>query len=236
MHLPWKHLAAIGLCFFALTAFAPAQAAPSPTVAILLFPGAEVIDYAGPYEVFITAGFKVYTVGATTAPVSTGKGLTVTPVYPFASAPQADVVLIPGGSISKAVDDPAILNWIKSQSVTSKITMSVCNGASILANTGLLDGLSATTTRTNITFLQSEHPRIHVVRDQRFVDNGKILTTGGLTAGIDGALHVVARLEGDGTAQSVALGLEYNDAAGRNYLPSTFALNVIPDIGGAFNK
>jgi putative intracellular protease/amidase len=223
--------AVLGFCLSVLVFGASAAAAPPRKVAILLFPGAEVIDYAGPYEVFITAGFDVYTVATTKRPVRTGMGLVVTPTYDFASAPQADIVLIPGGDISKASHDSAILGWIKSQTAHAEVTMSICNAASLLANTGLLNGLTATTTRTNIAALRAAHPQIHVVGDQRFVDNGKIMTTGGLTAGIDGAVHVVSRFAGEGAAENTALTLEYDAAAGRNYLPATFAVNRIPDVG-----
>jgi transcriptional regulator GlxA family with amidase domain len=81
--------------------------------------------------------------------------------------------------VGRVADDQAVLKWIKTQSIHTLYTMSVCNGAFILANTGLLDGLTATTTRSNIQRLREEHPQIKVVKDQRLVDNGRIITTGG---------------------------------------------------------
>jgi putative intracellular protease/amidase len=209
-------------------------------IAVLIFNGAEVIDYAGPYEVFggDPDSFELYTVAPGEAPVVTGmgKGMKVTPDYSFANAPQADVLIIPGGMIDNVEHDPAVLNWIKVQSAHTQITMSVCNGAFILANTGALAGLTATTTRVNIELFRKEHPEIKVVRDRRYVDNGHYVTTGGVSAGIDGALHVQARLLGEGYAQGNALYLEYQAHDERDYLPATFAVNVIPQPGLAMGK
>jgi transcriptional regulator GlxA family with amidase domain len=176
-------------------------------VAILVFDGAEIIDYAGPSEVFGAQDdqFNVFTVAPTTSPVTTGQALKIVPTYSLANAPQADILVIPGGMVGCVVRDEAVLNWIKAQSAHTLYTMSVCSGAFILANTGLLDGLSATTTRSNIKRLREEHPQIRVVGDQRLVDNGKIITTGGTSAGIDGALHVVGKMSGNGNAQALAL-------------------------------
>jgi putative intracellular protease/amidase len=204
-------------------------------VAILIFGGAEAIDYAGPYEVFNAQSFAfdVYTVAATAAPVATGTGLQVTPNYTFATAPQADVVIIPGGMVENVEHDEATLNWIRTQTAHAQYTMSVCNGAFVLANTGLLDGLTATTTRTNIDRLRADHPAIKVVRDRRIVDNGKIVTTGGVSAGIDGSLHVLGKMLGQGNEQADALYMEYDAQTESGYLPATFAVNAIPDVGMA---
>lgn len=212
---------------------------PRKRIAVLVFDGAEVIDYAGPYEVFAgdQHSFDLYTVAPTEAPVVTGMaGLKVQATYSLATAPQADVLIIPGGMIDEVEHDAAVLKWIKAQSAQTQITMSVCNGAFILANTGALDGLTATTTRSNILALRKAHPDIKVVRDRRFVDNGHYVTTGGVTAGIDGALHVQARLMGPGYAQGNALYLEYQAHGERDYLPATFAVNVIPEPAEALGR
>jgi len=229
--------AALGTLLCAASAAAAAapnmqNMAPRKNVAVLVFDGAEVIDYAGPYEVFGDDDrFNVYTVAASRNAVVTGAGLSVMPTYAFANAPAADVLIIPGGHIPDVVHDQHVLDWIKAQAANAQITMSVCNGAFILANTGLLDGLEATTTRANMDKLQAAHPQIKIVRDRRFVDNGRIITTGGLTAGIDGALHIVERLVGKGSAEANALYLEYDAKSDGSYLPGTFAVNVIPDVG-----
>jgi hypothetical protein len=106
--------------------------------------------------------------------------------------------------------------------------MSVCNGAFTLANTGLLDGLSATTTAGNILRMRQSYPKIKVVDDQRVVDDGKIITTAGLSAGMDGALHMVAVMEGEDAAQSVALGIEYNWQPHSGYVRGEMADRLIP--------
>jgi putative intracellular protease/amidase len=224
-----------------LTAGQMAAAQDTPArkkIAVLVFNGAEVIDYAGPYEVFAgdQSSFELYTVAPSDAPITTGPGLKVAANYSFTTAPQADVLIIPGGMIDKVEHDPAVLNWIEAQSAHTQITMSVCNGAFILANTGALAGLTATTTRVNIDALRKAHPEIKVVRDRRFVDNGHYITTGGVSAGIDGALHVQARLLGEGYAQGDALYLEYQAHGERDYLPATFAVNVIPQPAQAVGR
>src|SRR5262245_20511933 len=143
-----------------------AAAAPDPhrkRVAILVFNSCEILDFTGPYEMFGAAGCNVYTVAATKDPVTTAMGLTVVPRYTFADAPAPDVLVIPGGGVNQASADSATLAYIKQVAATDQQTMSVCNGAFILANTGLLDGLKATTTYHNIPRLRAAHPKIDVV-------------------------------------------------------------------------
>ena len=199
-------------------------------VAILIFDGVEIIDYAGPYEVFGAADFDVYTVAATKAPVTTAMGMTVVPKYTLAGAPQPDVLVVPGGGVKATREDAATLKWIRDVAARDQHTLSVCNGAFILASAGLLDGLSATTTFSNLDRLRNEFPKIKVVADQRFVDNGKIITAGGLSAGIDGALHVIARMLGEGTAQKAALDEEYDWRPRAAFTRATLADLLIPHI------
>lgn len=199
-------------------------------VAILVFNGVEVLDFSGPYEMFGAAGCDVYTVAATKDPVTSAMGLTVVPKHSFADAPPPDVLVIPGGGVYGASRDAATLDYIKQVTAHASHTMSVCNGAFILASTGLLDGLTATTTYGNIPKLASQYPKITVVRDRRYVDNGKIITTAGLSAGMDGALHVIALLFGTGYAQSVALSEEYDWKPGGGFARAALADHEIPRI------
>jgi putative intracellular protease/amidase len=155
--------------------------------------------------------------------------LEVVPKYSFADAPQADIVVIPGGAY-EAPSNSATAAWIKKQNAHDGHTMSVCNGAFTLANTGLLNGLKATTTAGNILRMSPAYPQIKVVNDQRVVDNGKILTTAGLSAGIDGALHMVAVLDGEDAAQTIALTLEYNWQPDNSYVRGAMADQFIPDL------
>ena len=204
---------------------------PGKKVAVLVFNGAEIIDFTGPYEVFGAADFDVYTVARTKDPVTTAMGLTIVPRYTFADAPLPDVLVIPGGSVRATQNDPATLAWISEETGLIPRTMSVCNGSFILASAGLLDGLSATTTYGNIPRLRSQFPKIHVVDNQRYVDNGKIITTAGLSAGIDGALHVVELLMGRGYAEQVALVEEYDWHPGAAFVRAALADRLIPDLG-----
>ncbi|HTY40840.1 MAG TPA: DJ-1/PfpI family protein [Thermoanaerobaculia bacterium] len=181
-----------------------------PKVAILVFDGVQIIDSMGPYEVFGASGFEVYTVGRTKTPVTTAMGLTIVPRYDFADAPAPAVLVVPGGGVRGARESEATLRFVRETTARAQHTLSVCNGAFILGSAGLLDGLSATTTAGLVGELRAEFPKTRVVGDRRFVDNGKIVTAGGLSAGIDGALHVVARMMGDATAARVAVGEEYD--------------------------
>ena len=208
-----------------------AWAAAHPTrVAILLFDGAEVIDYSGPFEVFSAAGYDVFTVGRTKAPVTTTGGLTVVPKYDFSDVPEADIVLVPGGDVDAVRKDPQTLAWIRKETARDRHTISVCNGALTLADAGLLDGLSATSTFYWIPRMRTAYPKIHMVDDRRWVDNGKIITTAGLSAGIDGALHLVEVMNGRGAAQSVALALEYDWHPDGGFVRAALADSHIPDV------
>jgi putative intracellular protease/amidase len=206
------------------------QSLPPPKkVAILIFNDVAMIDYSGPYEVFSHAGYDVYAVAATKHSIRSEEGLEVVPKYSFADAPQADIVVIPGGGY-EAPSNSAAVAWIKRQDAHDEHTMSVCNGAFTLANTGLLNGLSATTTAGNILRMKRAYPQIKVVNDRRVVDNGKILTTAGLSAGIDGALHMVAVLDGEDVAETIALMLEYNWQPNNAYVRGAMADQLIPDL------
>ncbi|MCJ8319151.1 MAG: DJ-1/PfpI family protein [Colwellia sp.] len=186
--------------------------AKKQNIAILVFDGVDVLDWAGPLEVFVNAhSFNVFTV----APVMRaydGGNYQVTPKYTFANMPKADIVIIPGGSVAQLFHQPEVMDWIKSTSKEADITLSVCNAATLLAGANMLDGLEATTHYSWMNWLtrQSEQLNFTVVDDQRFVDNGKIVLTAGVSSGIDGALHIVARLKGLAHARMSAQMMEYN--------------------------
>ena len=209
---------------------APKAEPPAKKVAILVFDGVEIIDFTGPYEVFGAAGFDVYTVSEKKQPIVTAMGLTVTAKYALSDAPEPDVVVVPGGDVHLARESATTLKWIKDESARAPRTMSVCNGAFILASAGMLDGLTVTTTAGQIDRLAAAFPKTKVVRDRRFVDNGKIVTTAGLSSGIDGALHVVDAMLGHGAAQRVALGIEYDWRPDAGYARAALADRFIPDV------
>ena len=199
-------------------------------IAFLVFTGVQVIDFTGPYEIFGVSGFDVYTVGETKDPITTAMGMTVVPKYSFADAPPPAVLVVPGGGIAGAMRSEATKRWIVETSAKTQFTMSVCNGAFLLANAGLLDGLTATTTSGRIEQLRKDFPKITVVDDRRFVDNGKIITTAGLSSGIDGALHVIERMLGKGEAQQAALADEYDWRPTSGFARASLADRNIPDV------
>jgi putative intracellular protease/amidase len=191
--------------------------------AILIFDGVQIIDYTGPYEVFGQAGFNTFTVAERPEPVTTSMGMIVTPNYTLDNSPQADVLVIPGGSIDPALNSPKIIKWIQEREKGAQFVLSVCNGAFILARTGLLDGLSTTTFYGLIDALRAAAPKVRVLSDRRYVDNGKYISTAGISSGIDGSLHVVSKIRGPGRAQMVALNMEYNWDPDSRYARAAFA-------------
>lgn len=176
------------------------------TVAILVFDGMELLDFAGPAEVFIVSdygkAFRVVTVAAEKKTVRAMGGIAVEPQFSFQDAPQPDVIVVPGGNTANV--GPQGIAWLKTSSKQAEIVMSVCMGAFVLARAGLLDGMEATTHHWGIESLKRAAPECKVVTQRRFVDSGKVITTAGVTAGIDGALHVVERLLGAEAARWTA--------------------------------
>jgi transcriptional regulator GlxA family with amidase domain len=180
-------------------------------VAIFVFQGVELLDFAGPGEVFAAARprFKVFTVAASTEPIVSQGFVKIVPEYSIQDCPKPDLLVIPGGNTLAAQANPDVIAWVKRVSDENELTMSVCTGAFILAKAGLLDGREATTHWFHVTRLGKAAPNIQVRSDVRFVDTGKILTTAGVSAGIDGSLHVVERLLGHNAAARIAKGMEY---------------------------
>ena len=201
-----------------------------PTVAVLLFDGAEIIDYAGPWEVFGEAGFKVFTVAENAKPIAATFGQNIVPDHTFANCPKADILLVPGGGVRNAVANPALIKWVQSQAQKSEHVMSVCTGAFILAKAGVLNGLRATTIAHALDDLAQAAPNTKVVSDQRYVDNGKVITAAGLSAGIDTAFHLIAKIKGAGSAQAIALGMEYQWDPEGKFARATLADTYLPQI------
>lgn len=180
------------------------------TICFYLYEGVEVLDFAGPMEVFSYAGFKVFTVSKTKAPLLSQGILKVIPDYSIADAPPADIFAVFGGDDNVAADDPEVIRWIQSRDKTTASYFSVCTGAFILGKAGLLDHLTVTTFHKSITQLQKAVPTAKVLENVRYVDNGRVITTAGISAGIDGALHLVAKLRGAEAAAKVAQHMEYD--------------------------
>ena len=199
-------------------------------VAFIISEGANVMDIAGPWEVFgdamltskgkpwhdsdgndMVMPFYTYTVSDSVKPVD-ANGLTIVPNYSFDKAPKPQIIVIP----AQGGRTPAQKAWLLANSRGSDVTMSVCTGASMLAEYGLLNGQTATTHHSYAPSMQKKYPAVHFVSGTRFVENGRIATAGGLTSGIDLALHVVERYYGRQVAQGTADFLEYRGELWKN--------------------
>jgi putative intracellular protease/amidase/YHS domain-containing protein len=189
----------------------PAQG--SIPVAFLISEGAQVIDFAGPWEVFqdvVIPGradhpFHLYTVSESTSPIRTSGGMKIVPEFTFENAPAPKVIVIP----AQNKPSEATLEWVRKATKTTDVTMSVCTGAFLLARTGLLSGKTATTYHGAFGRFANEFPDINLKRGARFVEDGNLASAGGLSSGIDLALRVVERYFGREVAQKTAYDLEY---------------------------
>jgi transcriptional regulator GlxA family with amidase domain len=186
---------------------------PSPDhpvhVQILLWEGVELLDFAGPAEVFSAAGFSVEAVAVAEGPLTSQGFLTVTPSRSLGEAAAPDILVVPGGASERASHDPEIRARLQALAPVVPILFSVCTGALVLARAGLLDGLEATTWHGALDELRGCSPSIRVREGVRWVDNGSVVTAAGVSAGIDAALHLVRRLRGDAARSQVARYMEY---------------------------
>lgn len=202
---------------------------PAPIhVGILIFEQVEVLDFAGPYEVFSRtrlepgaasrrtdddAPFRVFTVAATRSSIRATGGLGVQPDYSLADAPRIDLLVIPGGFGTRPLlEDEPTIDWIRRTAGHARWVSSVCTGALLLAKAGLLAGRRATTHHLAYDLLEQTFPNVEVVRDVRWVDD-QVLTAGGVASGIDLAFHLVERLLGKAVADETAQYIEYRRAA-----------------------
>ncbi len=188
-------------------------------VAILIFGDVEVLDFCGPFEVFGVTGtrdqgelpFHVYTVAEKAGPVLARNGLSVNPGFTFADCPPPDLLLVPGGrGTRREIHNEVLVNWVKAQAGRVELLLSVCTGALILAQAGLLEGLSATTHFLAFDELKALAPNTTLCPGERYVDNGKIVLSAGVSAGIDMALYVVGRLLGEERANETARYIQYD--------------------------
>ena len=186
------------------------------TVGIYIFDNVEVLDFAGPYEVFTCASrvaggtpFQVRTIGASSAPVRARAGLVLHPEATFADCGRIDVLIVPGGVVSAELARPEVVAWIAGMARAAELTASVCTGALLLAAAGLLDGREATTHWEDVAELQSGWPQVRVRTDQRWVDCGQVVTSAGISAGIDMSLHLVERLADRSLAERTARQMDY---------------------------
>ena len=196
-------------------------------VGILLFDDVEVLDFCGPFEAFSVAAkigaeaggdppFTVFTLAERAGLVRAVGGLKVQPDYTIDDHPPIHLLLVPGGwGTRREVDNSRLIDWIRTQDAQTDLTTSVCTGAFLLGRAGLLEGHRVTTHWASIERLRNSLPNVTVLADARFVDEGRIVTSAGISAGIDMALHLVARLGGDDLARQTARRMEYTPAAAR---------------------
>jgi len=189
-------------------------------VGILLFNDVELLDFAGPYEVFSIASypncqqkpFTVKTVAQTTDLISARNGLKVQPDFDFSNSPHFDILIVPGGYGAEEIEiqNEVLKKWIKIRAGECDIIASVCTGSFLLAETGLLDGKRATTHWLDIDRLESEYKEIKVQRGVKYVDENDIITSGGISAGIDMSFYLLNRLVGKEIAITTAKRMEYD--------------------------
>ena len=195
-------------------------------VAVLIFNDVEVLDFAGPFEVFSITGkredshpFNVYTVAETT-PILARNALSINPHYTLENCPQPDILIVPGGGgyhadgtpygTRKEINNQPLLDWIERCSHSTEKLLSVCTGALLLAKIGVLDGMVATTHQGAIAQLTEMLSPAQVHPEARIADNGHIVLSGGISAGIDMSLYVVAQMLGLEQATETASYMEYD--------------------------
>jgi len=189
---------------------------------IFLFPDIEVLDFAGPYEVFTTATrvatrlnpkqpplFNVFSVAETLSPVAARAGLRFVPDFIMGQHPTLDLLIIPGGVVSAEMKKTDVIDWIKTSAASASITASVCTGAFLLAQAGVITTQQVATHWEDIADLQQAFPALKVLSGQRWVDEGAVITSAGISAGIDMSLHLVARYYGMPLALRTARQMEF---------------------------
>ena len=193
-------------------------------VAVLIYPGVEVIDMNGPIDVFVKTNrynqnrYQVFTVAESAEAIeSESSAVQITPGYTLSNCPRPDILVIPGQIMPDGSPEPygsgsdELVTWIKKQGQSEETTiMSVCVGVYFLLNTGLLTNKNATTHWAALEGIQKQYPDINFIKNVRYVADGNIVSTGGVTSGIDGALYLVSKIDGPEIAQEVADIMVYN--------------------------
>ncbi|MCW2473085.1 MULTISPECIES: DJ-1/PfpI family protein [unclassified Symbiopectobacterium] len=188
-------------------------------IGIYVFDNVEVLDFAGPYEVFTCATrvaggpeprFNVFTLGEKRASVRARAGLKIDPDYALDDHPALDCLIVPGGVVTAEMEKSSVIDWLARQIPQTTITASVCTGVFLLAKTGKFDSSSVTTHWEDIADLKALFPTLDVKSDVRWVDQGALVSSAGISAGIDMSLHLVERFAGRALAESTARQLEFD--------------------------
>jgi len=191
-------------------------------VGIVLFDDVEILDFCGPFEVFSVvrldeekrreqaSPFDVFLVAEKVDPVITAGGMRVIPDHTFGSCPKLDVLVVPGGWGTRTeMNNSVLLDWLRARASEVETLTSVCTGSMLLGSAGLLDGLHATTHWRSLDWMRDSFPLVTVEYDRHVVEDGRVLTSAGISAGIDMALKVVLRYFGDSIARAAAKHMEY---------------------------
>lgn len=184
-------------------------------IGIYIYDGAEVLDFSGPFEVFSTAkrlagkDWNISLVAQSRHPIAARGGFQVIPHQDFSNHEQYDLLLISGGEHHAQLENQQVLHWLKMQSERVTYLASVCTGGFLLAEAGLLDGFQVTTHWEDLADLESRYPALDVIANQRWVEQGNVLTSGGISAGIDMSLGLVGKLASWSLAQQTAKQMEY---------------------------
>jgi len=192
--------------------FAADEKPAGRTIGVVLFPGFEMLDACGPMEIWgnLKDQVNLVTVAKSAGPVNTAQGVEMVARHSFADCPKLDLLLVPGGfGVKRLLKDEETLTWLRQRSAQCEITMSVCNGASVLAAAGLLDDRPATTNKAYWKMATKPGPKVKWVPQARWVDDGNMVTSSGVSAGIDMTLHVVSRLFGLPAAERMADEIEH---------------------------
>jgi transcriptional regulator GlxA family with amidase domain len=182
------------------------------TVGVVLFPGFELLDVFGPLEAYgiVKGSFALRLIAERPGPVASAQGPQALAGHALADAPPLDVMLVPGGMGTRAeVGNRTLLEWLAQRAAETPIVTSVCTGAALLARAGLLDGRRATTNKRAFQWVVEQGPRVEWVREARWVEDGKFVTSSGVSAGIDMTLAVIAHLVGKEMAAQAATAMEY---------------------------
>jgi len=185
-------------------------------IGIYIYENAEVLDFSGPFEVLSTAkrlagnDWHIFLIAELEHIVKARGGFLVKPHYFFDNHPEIDILIVVGGVHNDEVKKPSVIRWIHKTSSTADRVASVCTGAFLLAEAGILDGLSVTTHWQDSVDLKSNYPTLNVLTNKRWVVDGNVITSGGISAGIDMSLHLVAQLASSELAETTALQMEYN--------------------------
>ncbi len=182
------------------------------TLGAILYPGFELLDVFGPLEMFgnLPGAVDVHLVAEKAGPVASAQGPSALAAYGFADCPPLDLLLVPGGIGTRTeIDNPVIIRWLGERVAKAEIAMTVCTGTALFAHAGVLDGKRATTNKMMFPWVESTGPKVTWIKEARWVEDGKFFTSSGVSAGMDMALAVIAKLNGEEVSNMLATATEY---------------------------